>query len=336
MKAITYTQYGSPDVLELKEMKTPAFNNNEIRVKVSASSVNYGDLIARNFKNISPAKFNMPFIFWLIARLDFGLRKPRRQILGSEFSGEVDAVGSHVARFKKGDQVFGFLGQHMGAYARYVSMPEDGTVALKPANMTHQEAAVIPMGSIFALNLLKKANIQPGQNVLINGASGSIGSAAVQLAKYHFGAKVTGVCGALRLEFVKNLGADRVIDYTKEDFTILGQRYDLIFDVLGKSSFSKCKAALTPGGCYLLASFKMRQLFQMLLAKLGGDKKVICALASENSKDLVLIKELVEAGKIKAIIDRQFSVDQAAKAHAYVENGQKKGHVAINFENTNA
>jgi NADPH:quinone reductase-like Zn-dependent oxidoreductase len=270
----------------------------------------------------------MPLAFWLPARMYFGFTKPRINILGNEFAGEVEMVGKDVKRFRKGDKVFGYRGQSMGANAEYLCMAENGLVAIKPANMTYEEAAAVPYGAITALNLLRKVNIQGGQKVLINGASGGIGSAAVQLAKY-YGAEVTGVCGTPRSEFVKALGADQVIDYTQEDFTKNGETYDLIFDILGKSSFSRCKNSLKQNGRYLLASFKMRQLVQMLWTSIVGDKKVICALSSESPKDLIFIKELVEAGKIKSIIDRCYPWEQIAEAHRYVEEGLKKGHVVI-------
>jgi len=328
MKAIVYTEYGSPDVLHLSEVEKPAPKDNEILIRIHATTVNFGDMLARNFKAVSPRKFNMPFFFWLPARLAFGFRKPRKHILGSEFAGEIEAVGAAVTRFKKGDQVFGYAGEGMGAYAEYRCMPEDGCVTLKPANLSYAEAAVIPYGAIMALSLLRKASIQPGQKVLINGASGGIGSAAVQLAR-HFGAEVTGVCGTPRLEFVKALGADHVIDYTKEDFTQSGETYNLIFDILGKSSFSRCKKSLKSKGIQLFASFKMKQLFQMLWTSLIGDKKVICAMAPGSLADLISVKELVEAGKIKAIIDRCYPLEQAAEAHRYVEQGHKQGQVVI-------
>jgi len=328
MKAIVYTEYGSPDVLHLSEVEKPAPKDNEILIRIHATAVNFGDMLARNFKAVSPRQFNMPFFFWLPARLAFGLSKPRQPILGSEFAGEVEAVGTAVTRFRQGDQVFGYVGEGMRAYAEYRCMPEDGCVTLKPANLSYAEAAVIPYGSIYALSLLRKANIQPGQKVLINGASGGIGSAAVQLAK-HFGAEVTGVCGTPRLEFVKALGADHVIDYTKEDFTQSGETYNLIFDILGKSSFSRCKKSLKSKGIQLFASFKMKQLFQMLWTSLLGDKKVICAIAPGSLADLISVKELVEAGKIKAIIDRCYPLEQAAEAHRYVEQGHKQGYVVI-------
>jgi len=219
----------------------------------------------------------------------------------------------------------------MGANAEYLCMPESGLIAIKPSNMTCEEAATLPYGALTALSLLRKVNIQRGQKVLIHGASGGIGSAAVQLARY-FGAEVTGVCSTPKLEFVKALGADRVIDYTREDFTRSGETYDLIFDILGKSSFSSCQSSLKPNGVYLLASFKMKQLFQMLWTSLKGGKKVICALSSESSEDLVFIKKLVEEGKLKSIIDKCYPLEQTAEAHRYVEKGYKRGSVIITVE----
>ncbi len=335
MKAIVYTEYGPPDVLQLKEVEKPTPNDNEVLIRIFATSVTYGDITTRNMRKISPRKFNMPFPFWLLARMMFGFRKPRKTILGAELAGEVEAVGKDVKLFKKGDQVFGYPGASMGANAEYLCMPEDGCVATKPSNMTYEEAAVVPYGALMALNLLRKVNIQPGQKVLINGASGGIGSAAVQLAKSHFGAEVTGVCSTLRLELVKSLGADKVIDYTKEDFTKSGETYDPIFDILGKSSFSRCKSSLKQNGRYLLASFKMRQLFQMLWTSVIGGKKVICAIALEKPEDLVFIKELVEAGKLRSVIDRRYPLEQTAEAHRYIESGLKKGSVVITVEHHN-
>ncbi|CAG0990988.1 MAG: NAD(P)-dependent alcohol dehydrogenase [Candidatus Methanoperedens sp.] len=334
MKAIVYTKYGPPDVLELKDVEKPAPKDNEVLIRVHATSVNFGDLLARNFKDISPGKFSMPLLFWFFAKMYFGFTKPKITILGNEFAGQIESAGKDVNLFKKGDQVFGYLGQNMGAYAEYLCMPEDGCVAIKPANMTYEEAAIVPYGAIMALNLLRKMNIQSGQKVLVNGASGGIGSAAVQIAKY-FGAEVTGVCSAPRLEFVKSLGADKVIDYAKEDFTQSGETYDLIFDILGKSSFSGCKSSLKQNGRYLLASFKMKQLFQMLWTKMAGTKRVICALAIDKQEDLIFIKELIEAGKIKSFIDRRYLLEQTAEAHRYVDLGHKKGNVVITVEHNN-
>jgi len=332
MKAIVYTKYGPPDVLQLQEVEKPAPKDNEVLIRVFATSVNYGDLVARDFKEISPQEFNMPLLFWLLAKMSFGLSKPKVTILGSEFAGEIEAVGKNVKLFKQGDQVFGYLGQTMGAYAEYLCMSEDGVLAIKSANMTYDEAAVAPYGAIMALPLLRKANPQPGQKVLINGASGGIGSAAVQLAKSHFGAEVTGVCSTPSLEFVKSLGADKVIDYTKEDFTQSGETYDLIFDILGKGSFSRCKNSLKPHGIHLCASFKMRKILQMLWTSMRGGKRVICALAPGSTEDLISVKELIEAGKIKSVIDRRYPLEEISEAHRYVEKGHKKGNVVITLE----
>ena len=334
MKAIVYTEFGSPDVFQLKEVEKPTQKDNEIRIKVHATTVNYGDLTARNFKNISPGQFNMPMLFWFGARFAFGLSQPKVNILGSELAGIVDAVGKDVIRFKEGDPIFAYMGQAMGAYAEYLCMPEDGVVAIKPANMTFEEAAGVPMGAIMALDLLKKMNIQPGQKVLINGASGAIGSHAVQIAKY-FGAEVTGVCSTPRMELVTSLGADHVVDYTQTDFTKTDETYDLVFDILGRRSFSDVQNSLKPNGRYLLASFKTRHLLQMLRTAIVGDKKVICALASDRAEDLSFIKDLIEDGKIKSIVDRSFPLEDTAEAHRYVENGRKQGHVVITMERNN-
>jgi NADPH:quinone reductase-like Zn-dependent oxidoreductase len=275
----------------------------------------------------------MPFLFWLFAKMYFGFRRPRITVLGSEFAGEVEAVGKDVRRFKAGDPVFGYRGPRMGAYAEYLCMPENGVVAKKPANMTYEEAAAVPYGAIMALNLLRKIELRPGQKVLVIGASGGIGPAVVQFAKYN-GAEVTGVCGTPRLDYVRSLGADRVIDYTKEDFMDSGETYDFIVDILGKRPFSQVKRSLKPGGRCLLVSFKMKQLFQMLGTSWVGDKKVICALSTEKAEDLVLIKELVEAGKLETVIDRCYPLARAAEAHRYVAQGGKKGSVIITIGNS--
>jgi NADPH:quinone reductase-like Zn-dependent oxidoreductase len=331
LKAIVYTEYGPPEVLHLKEVEKPTPKENEVLIRVHATSVNYGDMSARNFKGISSGGFNMPFPLWLLSKVFFGWNRPKISILGSEFAGEIEAVGENVKKFKTDDPVFGYLGQNMGAYAEYLCLPEDGVLTIKPENVTYEEAAVVPMGAIMAWFLLRKVGVQPGHRVLIIGASGSIGSAGVQIAK-HLGAEVTGVCSTPRLAFVKSLGADQVIDYTREDFTRNGETYDLIFDVLGKGSFSRSKDSLSANGRYLNASFKSRQLFEMLWTSISGSKKVICAIAPGSVEDLVAVKELMEAGKIKAFIDRSFALEQTAEAHRYVEDGHKKGHVAIRVD----
>lgn len=332
MKAIVYREFGPPDVLHLEEVPKPTPSADEVLVKVQATSVKYGDLLARNFSEVTPWEFHMPFLFWLVARASFGFRRPKKPILGSEFAGEIAAVGDDVTALKPGDQVFGYLGQRMGAYAEYVCVPGDGTLALKPAEMSYEEAATVPYGALMALNLLGKANVQPGQHVLVNGASGAIGSAAVQLAKAHYGAEVTGVCSTPRMDYVRSLGADHVIDYTREEFTETGETYDLVFDVLGKSSFSRSRRALKPNGIHLYVSFKLKQLAQMLWTSIRGGKKVVCALALETPEDLVRIAELIQEGKINSHVDKRFPLEQAAGAHRYVENGQSEGNVAITLE----
>lgn len=328
MKAITYTEYGSPDVLQLREIAKPAPKDGEILIRIRATRVNYGDMLARKFGSITTKEFNMPGIFLLPTRLEFGIRKPKKYILGSEFSGEVESVGKDVKRFKVGDAVFGYRGPSFGAYAEYLCMPESGLVTHKPANMSFEEAALIPYGALTALSHFKKVSIQPGQKVLIIGASGGIGSAGMQLAKY-FGAEVTGVCGTAKLEFVKALGADKIIDYTKENVTQSGEKYDLIYDILGKSSFEKCQSILTPKGILLYASFKVKQLIQMMQTSKSTGRKVICTFSSENLDDLNFIKGLVEAGKYKTLIDKRFPLEETAEAHRYYESGKNTGNVVI-------
>jgi NADPH:quinone reductase-like Zn-dependent oxidoreductase len=331
MRAIVRTAYGPPDVLQPQDVAKPVPGDHDVLVKVLATSVNYGDLAARNFKAISPREFNMPFLFWVMTRLFFGIGKPRTTILGSEFAGEVEATGKNVGSFKPGDPVFGYLGQNMGAYAEYLRVPESGCLTIKPANMTHEEAAVVPYGAIMALNLLRKMDVRPGQKVLINGASGGLGSAAVQLAKF-YGAEVTAVCAAPRLPCVKSLGADKAIDYAQTDFSENKETYDLIFDVLGKGSFSRYKKSLKKNGRYLCASFKMGKLLQMAWTSLAGGRRIVCAIAPGSREDLVSVKELIEAGKITALIDRRFPLEQAAEAHRYVEAGRARGKVVIAVE----
>jgi NADPH:quinone reductase-like Zn-dependent oxidoreductase len=329
MKAAVFTEYGPPEVLQLKEVKKPRPKDNEILIRIYATPINFADTLIRNFRAISPKEFHMPFLFWLIGKITFGFRKPKITILGSEFSGEVEAAGKTVTRFKIGDRVFGYCGPRMGANAEYLCMREDGVVAIKPANMSDEEAAAVPYGAIMALNILRKINLRPNQRVLVNGASGGIGPAVVQLAGNHFGATVTAVCGTSRLDYARSLGAAQVIDYTKEDFTNNQKTYDFIIDILGKSPFARCQRSLAPGGRCLYVSFKMKQVFQMLRTSMTGSRKVICVLVKERREDLIFIKELIEAGRIKSVIDRCFPLEQTAEAHRYAESGNKNGHVVI-------
>jgi NADPH:quinone reductase-like Zn-dependent oxidoreductase len=332
MKAIIYEKFGPPEVLFMSEVIKPVPNDKEILIKVKASSVGFGDLLARNFKAISPAKFYMPLFMWIPSKFVFVFGKPKIKILGSQYSGIVEAIGSKVTRYKKGDEVFAYTGPNMGGYAD-ATIPEGAIVSFKPRNMSFEDAACVPYGAVIALNILRKINIKKGDKILINGASGSIGSATIQLAKIS-GAEVTGVSGTNKIEYVKAIGADRVIDYNKVDFTKEGIKYDFILDILGKSSFEHCRESLKKEGVYLLASFKMKQLLQMLWTKISGSKqKVICALSMEKQSDLEQICKICELGKYKVIIDKSFPLKNTAEAHLYLERGQEKGSVAILINN---
>jgi NADPH:quinone reductase-like Zn-dependent oxidoreductase len=324
MKAIVCTRYGPPDVLQLKEVATPAPKEDEVLVRIHASTVTSGDVRMRSFTWA-------PW-FWLPARIMFGLLRPRRTIPGNELAGEIEAVGADITQFKVVDQVYGIIWNVSfgGANAEYICLPEN-EVAIKPANMTYEEAAAAPIGGLTALVLLRKAKIQSGQKVLIVGASGSVGTFAVQLAKY-FGAEVTGVCSTTNIEMVKSLGADKVIDYTQEDFAKNGQTYDIIFDAVIKTSFSRCKNSLTQNSVFITVDYP---LLQALWTSIVGSRKVVFGIANR-IEDLTFLRELIEAGKIKSVIDRCFPLAQTAEAHRYVEKGHKKGNVVITVVQNNS
>lgn len=327
MKVVALSRYGGPEVLALAERPKPVPGDGHILVRNRASSVGIGDLWARRFNTISPRAFSMPFPLWLLSRFAFGWSRPRIAILGAEFAGVVEATGPRVTQFQPGDEVFGFRGQALGAYAEYLSVPENGLVVRKPANVSFEEAATIPYGALTAMTLLRRAAIRPGQEVLILGASGRIGSFALQFAR-NAGATVTAVCGARTAEAVRALGADRVLDYARDDVTRAGRRYDLIFDIMNRGSFPRSREAMTERGIYLLASFKMRQVWQMLTSPRNG-RRVICALSNPKQADLREVGALVEAGRLRTVVDRSFPLAEAAAAHAYLESGARTGHVAL-------
>jgi NADPH:quinone reductase-like Zn-dependent oxidoreductase len=327
MRAVVCTKYGPPEVLQLQELAKPIPKDNEVLIRVCATTVTLYDCWGRSATT--------PPGFGLLNRLASGIRKPKQPILGTEFAGEIEAIGKDVTLFKKEDQVFGFTGMDSGCYVEYICRPEDGMVGLKPVNMTFEEAAAVPYGALTANYFLSKGNIQPGQKVLIFGASGGVGTFAVQFAK-HLGAVVTGICSTPKVEFVKSLGADKVIDYTQEDFTKSGETYDVIFDTIGRSPFSGSKKSLKKGGYYLFATFGLLRFFRILWLKLTSSKKVgPLGVVEEKPEDLVFLKELIETGKLKVVIDKRYPIEQIAEAHGYVESGQKKGQIVITIDQNN-
>jgi len=320
MKAIVYHEYGSPSVLKLEEIPKPTPKDDQVLIKIHAATVGTWDCEARSF--------SFPLWFWLPLRIAMGLRKPRWPVLGQELAGEIEAVGKDAKYFKKGDQVFASVGLGFGAHAEYKCMPSNGTIAIKPASMSYEEAAGIPVGGDNALHFLRKAAVQSGERVLVNGAGGNIGVMAVQLAK-HFGAEVTAVDSAEKLDMLRAIGADHVIDYTKEAFTRTGKTYDVIFDLVHKSSYSRCVRSLTPNGRYVLANPRLSSMLRGLWTSKTSSKKVLFAFAGSRRQDLVALKELAEAGQIRAVIDRRFPLERAAEAHAYVDAGRRKGTVVL-------
>jgi NADPH:quinone reductase-like Zn-dependent oxidoreductase len=317
MKAMVYTKYGPPEVLQLTKVAKPVPGDKEVLIKIYATTVTSGDARMRRAD---------PFA----VRFINGLTRPTKiTILGNELAGEIEATGKDVKMFRTGDQVFGQAGLNLGTNAEYICLPEDGALAIKPENLTYEEAAAIPFGGNTALHFLRKGNIQKGQKVLIYGASGSLGTAAVQLASY-FGAEVTGVCSAASADLVKSLGAGNVIDYNKEDFTGTGDTYDSIFDTIGKSPFSWCVRSLNPNGIYLRAvNMELSPIVQGLWTSLTSSKKVMGGIATEKKENLVFLKKLIESGDLKPVIDRCYPFEQMAEAHRYVDLGHKKGNVVI-------
>ena len=321
MKAIEYTKYGSPEVLQLKDVEKPLPKDNEILLRIHATTVTATECTFRKGE---------PFM----SRLFTGLLSPKIKRLGEELSGKIEDVGNNVKLFKKGDLIFGTAGPTFGANAEYICIPEDGVVAIKPININYNEAAASIDGFLTALPFLRDTgNIQSGQKVLINGASGSVGAAAVQVAKY-YGAEVTGVCSTTNVELVKTIGADNVIDYTKDDFTKTSQTYDIIFDTVGKTSFSRCKSSLKQNGIFLESGIGFGIIPLVLWTSIFGGKKAKIAATGlrspkERTKDLIFLKKLMESGKIKPVIDKTYTMEQIAEAHRYVDKGHKKGNVAI-------
>ena len=323
MRAVIWTKYGPPDVLQLREVEKPRPKDDELLIRIIATTVFAGDCEMR--------RFDFPLSFWLPLRLMFGLVKPRVKIPGQELAGEIEAVGQKVTQFKTGDLVFAPTDASFGSYAEYICLKASHPIALKPVNMTHAEAATIPVGGLNALHFLRKANIQSGQKVLINGAGGGIGTVAVQIAKT-LEAEVTAVDSSAKLDMLRSIGADHVIDYNREDFTRNGVIYDVIIDVVGTSPFSRSLKSLQTRGRYILGNPRLPGMLKGLWTSMFSSKKVIIALAAYKTDDLVFLKDLIEAEKIKPVIDRSFPLERIADAHRYVETGQKSGNVVISVD----
>lgn len=326
MKAIIYTRYGSPNVLRVEEVEKPVPKNDELLIKIHAAEATKSDCEMRRFS------FAVKW-FWLPLRLALGITKPKKQILGGYFAGQVEAFGKDVTKFTKGDCVFGCAQLRMGAYGEYICLPAHYTIVPKPQNMTYEEAAAVPLGGLNALHFLRKANIKSGEKILINGAGGSIGAFGIQIAK-SMGAEVTAVDSAIKEEALRRFGADHFIDYAKEDFTKNGPRYDVIFDMVAQSSYAGCIKSLKPGGRYLMANPRLSDMLRSVISSKFTDKEVFIAFAGEKEEELLMLKEMIEDGRIKSIVDKAYPMEQAAEAHRKVETEQRRGAVVISLKST--
>ena len=323
MRAIVYTKYGAPDVLQVKEVEKPKPEDDELLIKIHAAEATKADCELRSFK------FAVKW-FWLPLRIAMGLTRPRNHILGGYFAGEIDAVGKDVSKFRKGDQVFGTTKLRMGAYGEYVCLPVSYTIVPKPHNITFEEAAAVPLGGLNALHFMRRANIRNGEKVLVNGAGGSIGTFGVQIAKA-MGAEVTAVDSTIKEQMLRRIGADHFLDYTKEDFTKSGQTYDVIFDMVARNSYSACVKSLAPKGRYLMGNPRISDMLRSVLTSSFTDKTAIFSFADESVEELLELKEMIEAGKIKPVVDKIYSIDQAGEAHRRVETEQRLGIVVISI-----
>jgi len=321
MKAIVYTKYGAPDVFRIKEVEKPIPKDDEVLIKIHAVEATKADCELRSFN------FAVKW-FWLPLRVAMGVTRPKKQVLGGYFAGEVETVGKDVLKFKKGDQVFGTTNLRFGAYGEYVCLPANYTIVPKPHNMSFEEAAAVPLGGLNALHFMRKANIRKGEKVLINGAGGSIGTFAVQIAKA-MGAEVTAVDSTIKEEMLRRIGADHFFDYTKEDFSKSGQNYDVIFNMVARSSYSKCVNSLNPKGRYLIGNPRISDMLRTVLTSRFTDKTALFVFAGEKEEELLVLKEMIESGKIKSIVDKIYPPEQAAQAHRRVETEQRLGIVVI-------
>ena len=324
MRAVVYEEYGSPDVLKLKEVSKPEPEDDEILIKIRAVEATKADCEMRSFN------FAVKW-FWLPLRIGLGIRKPKRQVLGGYFAGEVESVGNKVLKFKQGDQVFGSAQMRFGAYAQYMRLPASYTIVPKPENMSFEEAAAVPLGGLNALHFMTRAKIQPGEKVLINGAGGSIGSFAVQIAKA-MGAEVTAVDSGIKEGMLRAIGVDHFFDYTKQDFTKSGKRYDVIFDMVARNSYSACVRSLRPKGRYLMGNPRLSDMLRSVITSALTDKTAIFVFAGEKEEELFALKAMIEAGEVKSIVDKTYPMDQAAEAHRRVESEQRLGIVIISMD----